>query len=62
MSYTYTKKILTEHLNREISTWNYWKDILKDGSDELAVKQANGNIPNCEGRIEELKAVIKMLK
>lgn len=59
MTYTYTKKILTEHLNREISTWNYWKDILKDGSDELAVKQANGNIPSCEVRIAELNSELK---
>ena len=62
MKYDYTKKILNEHLNREIGTWNYWKDVLKNGSDELAIKQANGNIPSCEGRIEELKSAIKMLK
>ena len=68
MKYDYTKKILNEHLGREIETWKYWKAILKDGkypnarSSEQGAKQVNSNIAICEGRIEELKAVIKMLK
>ena len=57
MKYPYTKNILTERLAKEEKDLLMWQKIVADNKDELSVRQANGNIPNNEYRIDEQKMI-----
>lgn len=61
MKYPYTKKILSEILEKEEKDLLFWQNIVSDNKDELSVIQAKGNIPNNEYRIDEIKKALEVL-
>jgi len=68
MKYPYSIRVLSELLAREEKYLVRWKKTVDAVScdsanigDVLSLRQALGNIPNCEHRINELKQAIMYL-
>jgi hypothetical protein len=60
--YDYTLNILNEVLRKEEKGLAIWKQIVDNpNSDHLSLRQAKGNIPSTENRIDELKKAIEVL-
>ncbi len=58
----YSLKILRDFLSKEEKSLMYWKYVIeKDTTDELLMRQANGNIPSNIERIEDLKRSIELI-
>jgi hypothetical protein len=58
----YSLKVLREVLLKEERGLAIWKAIVDNpNSDALALRQAKGNIPSTENRIEDLKRAIELI-
>lgn len=52
---------LEKKLKIEQADLDFWKNIIAEGSDELAVRMAHGNINSTQSRINELQKAIDIL-
>lgn len=58
--YPFVFKILFDKRRDVEAELNHWNE-LKNHTDTMIARQANGNIPSCIHRLEELKQVLLIL-